>query len=82
MNNWQIEYTAAYNRQRVLEEVKQIRLENLALEARASCPTRFERTMLTFANWMISKGKQLRKRYDATTANCGNSPRFASQVNR
>lgn len=81
MNDWQIEYAADYNRQRVIEDVKQIRLEQRAREARGNCPTRFERMMLTFANWMISQGKNLRKRYVTTTGNCGNPQRIATQMN-
>jgi hypothetical protein len=81
MNNWQHEYMAEYHRQQLLQEAEQVRLEKLALEAGVRCPTRFERTMLSFANWMISRGKQLRNRYEATTVNCGNPPRVASQMN-
>lgn len=89
MNNWHNEFMAEYRRQELLEEAKQIRLEKLALESRGSSPTLFERIMFTFASWMISKGKQLRKRYtrsnpvdEATAVNCGNAPRVASQINR
>ena len=88
MNNWQNEYMAEYHRQHLLEEAEQIHLEKLALKARGSCPTLFERIVFTFANWMISKGEQSRKRYtrsspvdEATTVNCGNTPRVASQIN-
>ena len=34
MNNWQIEFMAEYHRQRIVEEVRQIRLEELALKSR------------------------------------------------
>ena len=92
MNNWQNEYMAEYHRQQLLKEAEQMRLEKLTLEASVRCPTRFERTMLILANWMISKGKQLRKRYtrstphsgsvgEATAVNCGDRPRIASQIN-
>ena len=92
MNNWHNEYMAEYHRQQLLKEAEQIRLEKLTLEARVHCPTRFERTLLIFANWMISRGKQLQKRYTrstphsgsvdkATAVNCGNPPRVASQMN-
>jgi hypothetical protein len=63
MNNWQNEYMAEYERQRIWEEIEQIRLEKLALRSRAYRPGIFARTMFNFANWMISTGKQLRKRY-------------------
>ena len=74
MNNWQDEFMAEYHRQDILEQVEHIRLEKLALESRGNCPNLFERTMFTFANWMISKGKQLRRRYKAPTVNCSNPP--------
>jgi hypothetical protein len=54
------------HRQRILEEVEQIRLEKLALGSRAHRPRLFERTMFHVANWMISTGKQLRKRYEVS----------------
>ena len=73
MNNWQNEYMAEYERQRIWEEVEQIRLEKLALRSRAYRPGMFERTMFNFANWMISTGKQLRKRYEVPSVNCSKS---------
>ena len=80
MNHWQIEYTAEYHRQQILAEVEHIQLEKLALESRVRCPNRIELTLLGFANWMISRGKQLRKRYEFTAVNCGNPTRVASQI--
>jgi hypothetical protein len=81
MNNWQNEFMAEYHRQDILEEAEHIRLEKLALQPRANCPNLLERTTFTFANWMISRGKQLRKRYtlsspvdEAPAVNCSNSP--------
>jgi len=74
MNYFQDELTAAYNRQKISEEVKQIRLEQFALKSRSYKPSRFERTMFNFANWMISTGKQLRKRYEVPVTNCNHSP--------
>lgn len=70
MNNWQNEYMAEYERQRIWEEVEQIRLEKLALQSRVYRPGIFARTMFNFANWMISTGKQLRKRYEVPAVNC------------
>ena len=55
---------AEYHRQRILDEVKQIRLEKLALSSRVYRPGLFERTMFKLANWMISTGKHLRQRYE------------------
>jgi hypothetical protein len=74
MNYFQDEQTAEYNRQRIHTEIKQIRLEQLALRSRPYQPGRFERMMFNFANWMISTGKQLRKRYEVPAVNCNNSP--------
>jgi|RhiMetStandDraft_8_1073273.scaffolds.fasta_scaffold11345_2 hypothetical protein len=74
MNYWQDEKTAEYNRQRIWDEVEQIRLEKLALKSRVYRPGLFERTMFNFANWMISSGKQLRKRYEVPSTNCNKTP--------
>lgn len=74
MNYFQNELTAEYNRQRISEELQQIRLEQFALKSRPYKPGRFERTMFNFANWMIATGKQLRKRYEIPVTNCNNSP--------
>ena len=63
MNNWHNEFMAEYHRQDMLEEAEQIRLEQIALKSRVYHPRFFERSMYRFANWMISTGKQLRKRY-------------------
>jgi hypothetical protein len=74
MNNWQNEYMPEYHRQRITKEIEQIRLERLALTASGHCPNLFERTMITFANWLMSIGKQFRKRYEAPTLDCRKSP--------
>jgi len=73
MNNWQNEFMPEYHRERIVKEIEQIRLERLALKSRVYRPRFFERTMFNFANWMISTGKQLRKRYEVPAVNC-NSP--------
>ena len=74
MNYWQDEKTAEYNRQRIWDEVEQIRLEKLALKSRVYRPGLFERTMFNFANWMIASGKQLRRRYEVPSTNCNKTP--------
>jgi hypothetical protein len=74
MNNWHNEFMAEYHRQDILEEAEQIRLEKLVITSRVYRPRFFARTMFNFANWMISTGKQLRKRYEVPAVNCGNSP--------
>ena len=64
MNTFDYENTAAYNRQRAMEIVTEIRHENRLMRSRVYHPGLFERTMLRIANWMIAAGKQLRKRYE------------------
>jgi hypothetical protein len=77
MNYYQDEKTAEYNRHRIQEQAKQIRLERLVLKSRPYQPGRFERMMFAFANWMIATGKQLRKRYEVPVTRC-NKPHFKS----
>ena len=70
MNYFQDEHTAEYNRGQIAEVFHQIRLEQFALKSHVYQPSRFGRLMFSFANWMISTGKQLRKRYEIPAANC------------
>lgn len=70
MNNWHNEFMAEYHRQDILNEVEHIHLETLALKSRVYRPGFFARTMFSFANWMISTGKQLRKRYEVPCVDC------------
>ena len=70
MHNWHDEFMAEYHRQDILKEVEHIRLERIALKSRVYRPGLFERTMYNFANWMISTGKQLRKRYEVPCVDC------------
>ena len=74
MNNWHTEFMAEYERQQILEEADQIRLEKLALSSRGYRPSLFERTMFNFANWMVSTGSQLRKRYEIPAMPCSDCP--------
>ena len=74
MNHWHDEFMAEYHRQEILNEVEQIRLEKIAVKSRVYRPGLFERSMFNFANWMISTGKQLRKRYEIPTVDCSKSP--------
>jgi hypothetical protein len=74
MNSWHDELMAEYHRQDILREAEHIRLEKLALQSRVYRPRFFERTMFKFANWMISTGKQLRKRYEVPTVDCSKTP--------
>ncbi|HJR78618.1 MAG TPA: hypothetical protein VJ821_01015 [Anaerolineales bacterium] len=74
MNNWHNEFMAEYHRQQILEEAEHIRLEKLVLNTRLYRPGAFERSMFRFANWMISTGKRLRRRYEIPSMDCGKSP--------
>ena len=74
MNHWHNEFMSDYRRQELLNEMDHIRLEKLALNSRVYRPGLFERTMFSFANWMISAGKQLRKRYEIPAVDCSKSP--------
>ena len=73
MNSRHDEFMAEYHRQEILNQVEQIRLEKIALKSRVYRPGLFERTMFNFANWMISTGKQLRKRYEVPAVDCSNT---------
>ena len=70
MNHWHNEFMAEYHRQDILDEMQHIHLEKLAHPSRVYRPGLFERSMYTFANWMISTGKQLRKRYEVPCVDC------------
>jgi hypothetical protein len=77
MNNWQNEYMAEYHRQEILEEAEHIRLEEMSLTSRVYRTSFFSRTMFNLANWMISTGKELRKRYEIPAVNCNKTGSFA-----
>jgi hypothetical protein len=81
MNDWQNRYVAEYlhqeHRQRIVEEIRQIRLEKRVMKARVYRPGFFARSMFNFANWMISTGKELRQRYEIPAVKCGNTESFA-----
>ncbi len=74
MNNWHNEYMAEYHRQDLLEQSEQIRLTDLVIKSHVYHPNLFTRTMFNFANWMISTGKGLRKRYEIPVTNCNQKP--------
>ena len=65
MSSWTNEFMAEYHHRRILKEVEQIRLEKFALMSRSYRPRVFRRVMFNFGNWMISIGRQLRKRSEA-----------------
>jgi len=69
MQHYQDELRAESSRQRIHEEFKQIRLEQLAIKSQVYRPGRFESLMFNFANWMISTGKRLHQRYEIPVVN-------------
>ena len=73
MNRYQDEFAAEHNRRKIIADMNHIRLEEIALKSKVYRPSRFERTMFNFANWMISTGNQLRKRYEIPATPCNNS---------
>ena len=74
MNLWHNDYVAELHRQDILNEAEQIQLEKLVHSSRVYRSGLFTRTMFNFANWMISTGKQLRKRYEIPSVNCNKTP--------
>lgn len=74
MNIWQNDFMTESHRREIIEQMEGIRLERSALRSRVYRPRLYERTMFNFANWMISTGKQLRKRYEIPAVNCNNMP--------
>ena len=79
MNYFDYETTAEYNRQQIRNQFEQIQLEKFALKSQVYQPGRFAHLMFNLANWMITTGKQLRKRYEIPAANSNHthSKRFA-----
>lgn len=74
MNNWHNEFMAEYHRWDLLKDGERIRQQNPAIKSRVFYPNMFTRAMFNFANWMISTGKQLRKRYEVPVVNCNQKP--------
>jgi len=73
MNHWQYEQYKQmdeYNRQKMITE---IRADRLVQQYRIYHPGIFERIMFRFANWMIEKGKGLRRRYEIPSTNGAHS---------
>ncbi len=73
MNHWQNEFMAEVRRQEILHEAEQIHLEKLAQNFPVYRPGLFAQSMFKLANWMISTGKQLRKRYEVPAVNCNHT---------
>jgi hypothetical protein len=74
MNNWPNESISDYHRERIMADIEQIRLERLARKSQVYRPGLFAKTMIKFATWMITTGKQLRKRYEVPAVNSSNPP--------
>jgi hypothetical protein len=68
MNYYDYEINGEYNRQRIVTEIDQIRLEEFALDAlQDKTPSKVEPIIIRLANWLISEGMQLRKQFEAHT---------------
>lgn len=67
MNYWNIETMTEQKRRQVREDMKRIRLEELA-EAQVYRQGWFERLMYGFGDWMVASGKRIRSRYEAPCA--------------
>ena len=63
MNNWHLEVMAELHRERLLDAMRQIRLEQTAQKGNASHPRRYARAMVAVSLWMITFGERLQKRY-------------------
>jgi hypothetical protein len=75
MNNWHTEYTAEYRRRELAEEMKQIRLEELAMQGNPYRPGRFQRMMQGLGAWLVAIGEDLQCRYQSPAADCTQSSR-------
>lgn len=73
MNNWNNEYLAEYHRQDLIREAEQLSLEKPGYSSHVYRPSLFSRVMFNFGNWMVIRGKQLRKRYEIPSAACNNT---------
>lgn len=74
MNHWHDEKMAEYHREKIHNEIEQIRLVNLTTQSRVYRPSLFTRTMHGIAGWMILKGKELHTRYEIPTDHCHKAP--------
>jgi hypothetical protein len=70
MNHWHTEFIAEYHRQELIDEMKQIQLEELALQGKPYRPGRFQRIMQGLGAWLVAVGEDLMCRYQAPAADC------------
>ena len=65
MNYHDYEINGEYNRQRIVSEIDQIRLEEFALDAlKAKALPKGQPIIVRLANWLIAEGMQLRKQFE------------------
>ncbi len=62
MNYFHSEQTAAYNRQRIEAELKQIRLEKLAREGQSPRNNPLRPILTRIVNWLLALGRQPQKK--------------------
>ena len=65
MNYHDYEINGEYNRQRIVSEIDQIRLEEFALDAlKTKAIPNGKPIIVRLANWLIAEGMQLRKQFE------------------
>lgn len=70
MNHWQYEHYKQIDEFRRQRMISEITADKLVRQYCIYHPGIFEQTMFKLANWMISKGNQLRRRYEIPSSNC------------
>lgn len=62
MNHFHLEQTAAYNRQRIEAELKQMRLEKLAREGQTRQNNLLRPILTGIGNWLLALGRRPQKK--------------------
>ena len=75
MNYWHNEVMAEQRREEITKEMEQIRLEEQALAALPHRNAWYDRRMFNLGNWMIARGRKLRRRYEPPCADSGQTLR-------
>ena len=64
------EYTNEEYRKNIVRDVKQVHLEQKAVQMRIYQPNLFTHSMENFGKWLIVRGEKLVKRYETPTKKC------------
>ena len=70
MNYTNIEVSAQLHRERLMEQMKEIRLEQQALKGRANLSDLFGQSMYRLSSWMMRAGDALNMRYEKFCLDC------------